>query len=83
MGDDKLLNPRLIEIEGMAMNGLIKRVELEDCETPPGWKKIIAYDHEERRLETGCMEPEAARRNYMVLVLYARKWGKMINWDAP
>ncbi len=80
--EDKLLNPRLIEIEGRAMVGEVVKVELADCETPPGWKKLIAYTVDGDKYETGCMEEEAAKRNFMVLTLYARKWGRMINWDA-
>ncbi len=81
--EDKLLNPRLIELEGRAMVGEIKQVSVEECDTPPGWKKIVAIDYKGERVETGCMEPDAARRNYMVLVLYVRRWSKLINWDAP
>jgi len=83
LGDEKLLNPKIIELEGMAMTGYLVKVEQEDCDTPPGWKKLVAYDVEGNRHETGCMEPEAAKRNYMVFTLYIRKWGKMVNWDAP
>ncbi|GAB6148343.1 hypothetical protein [Stetteria hydrogenophila] len=68
----------LIEIEGMAMNGLVESVKLEDCREPKGWKRIVAVDREGRTLASKCIEPEAARRNYMVLTLYSKKWGSLI-----
>jgi hypothetical protein len=72
------INVRLIEIEGMAMNGLIKNVEVVNCDKPKGWKRIIATAVDGRKLASECMEPDAARRNYMVFTLYAKKWGKSI-----
>jgi hypothetical protein len=73
-----VITSNIIEIEGMAMNGLVSRVRLEECERPPGWKKIIAETSEGKTLETSCMEPDAAKRNYMVLLLYVRQWGKLV-----
>ena len=80
--EDRLANPRLIEIEGMAMTGYIRAVRLEECGRPEGWKKIIAESVDGQLLETGCMEPDAAKRNFMVLTLYARNWGKLVNQDS-
>ena len=76
-----LLNPRIIELEGMAMAGLVKNVRLEDCQNFPleDWKRIVAELEDGSTYSTGCMEPEAARRNYMVIILYTRRWGKLIN----
>jgi len=79
----KKLNPRLIELEGLAMTGYLERVELVDCTRPEGWKKLRVRTKQGETVETGCMEPEAAKRNYMVFLLYIKKWGKLINWDAP
>ncbi len=72
------INVRLIEIEGMAMNGLVKNVEIADCDKPKGWKRIIVTTNDGKKLASECIEPDAARRNYMVFSLYARKWGKNI-----
>lgn len=79
MADDKLLNPKIIELEGKAQIGLVKEVELVDCEEPEGWKKIIARLRDGSVESTNCMEPDAAKRNYMVMVLYSKKWGPLIN----
>jgi len=81
MGEGKLLNPKLIELEGMAMAGKVRRVTVVECDDFPvgGWKKIVAELDDGSIYETGCMEPEAAKRNFMVLALYTRRWGKLIN----
>ncbi len=80
MGDEKLLNPRVIELEGMAMIGKVKRASIEECAGyPEGWKRIVAELDDGSTYTTGCMEPEAAKRNFMVITLYARRWGKLIN----
>ena len=78
----KLVNPGLIEIEGLAMTGHIRGVRLEDCQNPKGWKKIVAESVEGETLETGCMEPDAAKRNFMVQTLYSRNWGKLVNQES-
>lgn len=72
------INVRLIEIEGMAMSGLVKNVEITDCDKPKGWKRIIVTTNDGKKLASECIEPNAAKRNYMVLSLYTRKWGKSI-----
>ena len=79
----KLLNPRIIELEGMAMIGMVKKARMEPCGSgyPEGWKKIVAELTDGSVYETGCMEPDAARRNYMVLTLYIRNWSKLI-WNG-
>ncbi len=69
----------LIEIEGLAMNGLLRSFSLVECEEAKGFMKIIAESTDGRVLTTGCMEPEAARRQVMVLNLYLRQWGHIIN----
>jgi len=80
VGDEKLLNPRVIELEGMAMIGKVKKARMEDCEDfPEGWKRIVAELEDGSVYKTGCMEPDAAKRNFMVITLYSRKWGKLIN----
>lgn len=79
MTDEKLLNPKIIELEGKAHIGLVEEVKLVDCEEPEGWKKIIAKLKDGTVESTNCMEPDAAKRNYMVMVLYSKKWGSTIN----
>jgi hypothetical protein len=77
--NNPMITANVIEIEGLAMNGLINKVELENCERPPGWARIKALTRDGRVLSTACMEPSAARRNFMVLSLYVRKWGSLVN----
>ena len=81
----ELLNPRIIELEGMAMAGKVVKAYLEDCppneKVPSGWKRIVATLEDGTKYVTGCMEGDAAKRNYMVITLYARKWGKLISWS--
>ncbi|MEB3851461.1 MAG: hypothetical protein LRS49_02615 [Desulfurococcales archaeon] len=72
------ITANIIEIEGLAMNGMLREVSLEDCERPPGWKRIVAVADDGRRMSTSCMEPDAAKRNYMVMSLYLRQWGKLV-----
>ena len=63
------------------MAGLVKSARLENCRDFPlnEWKRIVAELEDGSTYSTGCMEPEAARRNYMVIALYTRRWGKLIN----
>ncbi|MCE4608984.1 MAG: hypothetical protein F7C36_01205 [Desulfurococcales archaeon] len=78
---DRLLNPKLIELEGMAMVGQVKKVSMEPCEDsrfPKEWKRLRAILEDGTIYETGCMDPESAKRNYMVLSLYIRNWSKDI-----
>ena len=74
-----MITANVIEIEGLAMNGFIKEVTLDDCDKPPGWIRIKVLTTEGKTLATECMEPDAARRNYMVLSLYVRRWSSLIN----
>jgi len=79
---DKLLNPRLIELEGLAMAGKVRKVYIEECDDSfpiREWRRIRAELEDGSTYLTGCMEPDAAKRNFMVLTLYARRWGKLIN----
>ncbi|MCE4620474.1 MAG: hypothetical protein F7C33_05555 [Desulfurococcales archaeon] len=79
MADEKLVNPKIIELEGKAHLGYLAEVRLEDCDRPEGWKRIVAVLKDGSVESTNCMEPDAAKRNYMVMVLYTRKWGSLIN----
>ncbi|MGC9071156.1 MAG: hypothetical protein ACP5HK_00440 [Acidilobus sp.] len=68
----------LIEIEGLAMNGLLESFSLQDCGKPKGYKFIVAKSKNGRMLRTGCMSDDEARRQAMVLNLYIRQWGDLI-----
>jgi hypothetical protein len=68
----------LIEIEGMAIAGLIEEISVEDCSEPDGWKRIIALGRDGNVYETKCIEPQATKRNYMVLSAYTTRWSKQI-----
>jgi hypothetical protein len=68
----------VIEVEGLAMNGLLKSFRLEDCGKPKGFQRIVAEAVDGRILRTGCLEPDAARREVMVMNLYLRQWSKFI-----
>ncbi len=71
-----LWNPKIIELEGMAMTGQLSNIVLVDCDRPKGWKKLRVTTLDGEEYETNCMEPDAAKRNFMVFTLYIRKWGK-------
>lgn len=73
-----VLTANIIEIEGLAMNGLLREAKLVPCEKPTGWQRIVVIDGEGRELSTACIEPDAARRNFMVIQLYLRQWGHLI-----
>ncbi len=68
----------VIRIEGLAMNGLLKSVTSRDCGKPKGYQKLIAETLDGETIETGCLEPDAARRELMVINLYLRQWSKLI-----
>ncbi len=68
----------LIEIEGLAMNGLLESFSVEDCDRPEGFKYIVARAKDGRVLRTGCMRDDEARRQAMVLNLYMKQWSDII-----
>ena len=74
----KLWNPKIIELEGLAMTGNLRNVKLVECNKPKGWKKLIVEAMDGELMETNCMEPDAAKRNFMVFLLYIRNWGKLV-----
>ncbi len=73
-----ILRTNIIELEGLAMLGKIKRLEIKDCDKVKGYKEIVAYTSEDEKLSTGCIESNVVRRNYSVLALYVKKWNKDI-----
>jgi len=74
-----VITANVIEIEGLAMNGMLRRVSLVDCERPPGWRKIVVETLDGRTLETACLEPPTAKRNYAIITLYMKRWSSLIN----
>jgi hypothetical protein len=77
-GSVTLLKVNLIELEGLAMLGKIKRMEVRKCKDINWMKEIIVYTDDGRVLSSGCLEESAVKRNYSVLALYAKKWHKDI-----
>ncbi|MDP8002736.1 MAG: hypothetical protein ACP5I6_07935 [Caldisphaera sp.] len=71
----------VIEIEGLAMNGLIKSFNIVQCNKPKEYQKVHIITVEGKELETACIEPDAAQRLVMVMNLYIRNWSKYINWN--
>jgi hypothetical protein len=69
----------LIKIEGLAMSGLVKDIKMLNCED--GRAKLIVSTVDGERMETACIEKDAARRNYGVIRLYL-KWSKNINIES-
>ncbi|MCE4615339.1 MAG: hypothetical protein F7B60_07425 [Desulfurococcales archaeon] len=68
----------LIRIEGLTMSGLVKEVGMLNCDN--GRAKLVVSTVGGERIETACIEKDAARRNYAVIKLYL-KWSKHINRD--
>ncbi len=69
-----ILRANLVELEGLAMIGEVKRIEIRDCKEIKGYKEIVVYTRDGKEVSSGCIESDAARRNYSVLALYAKKW---------
>jgi len=65
----------LIKIEGLAMTGFVKNVEIVDCGNNRAKLKVETV--EGNIVETACIEKDAARRNYGVIKLYL-KWSNNI-----
>jgi hypothetical protein len=65
----------LIKIEGLAMTGFVKNVEIVECENSRAKIKVETVDG--NVMETACIEKDAARRNYGVIKLYL-KWSSNI-----
>lgn len=68
----------IIELEGMAMAGLLRDVRLEDCPKPEGWKKLVVVDSEGVEYETKCIESQAAKRSLLVFSAYISRWSDHI-----
>ncbi|MCE4608686.1 MAG: hypothetical protein F7B61_07030 [Caldisphaeraceae archaeon] len=70
---------KVIEIEGLAMNGLIKEYNIIQCEKPKGYKKVHIVTTDGEEMETACIEPDAVQRLVLVINMYVKKWSKYIN----
>jgi len=71
--------PTLLDVEGLALNGFVKEVELVDCELGASRKsrlKVKLFDG--RLLETECSPYERVVRSYLVIVKYL-EFGKIIS----
>ncbi|MEB3757539.1 MAG: hypothetical protein GSR76_01625 [Desulfurococcales archaeon] len=68
----------LIKIEGLAMTGFVRNVEIVDCGDSKA--KLRVETIEGNVMETACIEKDAARRNYGVIRLYL-KWSSNIRKD--
>lgn len=61
----------LLEVEGLALVGLVKEVSLEDCEVGPTRRsKIRVVLLDGRSLESECMLYERVVRSYLALSKY-------------
>lgn len=61
----------LLELEGLALVGLVREVSLEDCEVGPARRsrvRVVLLDG--RSLESECMLYERVVRSYLVLTKY-------------
>ncbi|GBF09947.1 hypothetical protein apy_16720 [Aeropyrum pernix] len=70
-----------IEVEGLAINGLLKIARLDECDKPQGWLKLVVESLDGEVLETPCAEPEAARRFLAVINSYLNRWGGLATED--
>ncbi|MEZ0289655.1 MAG: hypothetical protein ABWJ42_01010 [Sulfolobales archaeon] len=66
-----------LDLEGLAINGLLTQSILEDCENVRGVRKskIIAETLSGERIETDCIEYERLVRIWIILKQY-EKWSR-------
>lgn len=62
-------------IEGMAMNDMLAKAELEKCRDKPPRFRVVVTTKEGKKYATKCDEEQIARRTLMVIALY-QKWSK-------
>ncbi|MEM1911480.1 MAG: hypothetical protein QW780_04150 [Sulfolobales archaeon] len=75
--------PTLLDLEGLALNGFVKEVELVDCELKTSRKsKLKVKLNDDRLLETECLPYERIARSYLVIVKYL-EFGKFISSKQP
>ena len=69
-----------LDLEGLAINGLIEKVSLEDCSRDSKLRKskILAVTKDGREVETECIDYNRIVRIWIVIKQY-EKWGRQIN----
>ncbi|BAF34836.1 hypothetical protein APE_2598a [Aeropyrum pernix K1] len=67
-----------IEVEGLAINGLLRSARLEECDNPRGWYRVVAEGVDGEVLKTPCAEEDAARRFLAVVNSYLGRWGGLV-----
>ncbi|MCD6428962.1 MAG: hypothetical protein J7L12_05055 [Desulfurococcales archaeon] len=67
----------VLELEGLAINNLIKSYEVDVCHSSGKLRflKIIARTHNDEELETECIDQERMGRVIAILASY-RQWSK-------
>ncbi|RLG78182.1 MAG: hypothetical protein DRO14_01385 [Thermoprotei archaeon] len=67
----------VLELEGLAINNLIKSYEVSECHNSGKLKflKVIARTLNDEELETECMDQDRIGRVIAILASY-RRWGK-------
>ncbi|NAZ13320.1 MAG: hypothetical protein GU359_04105 [Desulfurococcales archaeon] len=68
-----------LDIEGLAINGLLRKADLIDCEIKPKIRrsKIIVETFDGKIFETECIDYERIVRIWIVIKHY-EKWGRDI-----
>lgn len=70
--------PTLLDLEGLALNGLVEGVELVDCELKPLRRSRLRVALSDgRQVETECAPYERIVRSYLVILRYI-EFGKLI-----
>ncbi len=68
----------LLDLEGLALNGFVRRVELVDCELKPLRKSRLRAELTDGRLaETECSPYERVVRSYLVVLRYI-EFGRIV-----
>ncbi|MGC9147985.1 MAG: hypothetical protein ACP5GI_00855 [Sulfolobales archaeon] len=69
-----------LDLEGLAINGLIEKVSLEDCNRDNKIRKskILAVTKDGREIETECIDYSRIVRIWIIVKQY-EKWGKQIS----
>jgi len=68
-----------LDLEGLAINGLIEKASLEDCGLNKKVRKskISAVTRDGRKIETECIDYSRIVRVWIIIKQY-EKWGKQI-----
>ncbi len=69
----------LLDVEGLALSGFVKGVELVDCELKPFRRSRLRVELVDGRLvETECLPYERVSRSYLVVLRYV-EFGRTIS----